>query len=119
MPMAPAKIARNTKKSNGVSSSVSGGTSIHCAAKMTGVTARRAKTPAVGRAPVSAAPVQPEGGRRRVDDVSVMRQAHGQHPARARGIPGERADDDHADRYPRRRVDRAWLGAKLCGVCAR
>jgi hypothetical protein len=61
MPMTPARIARNTKKSNGVSSSVTGGTNIHCAAQMTGVTARRAKIPAVGRAPVSAAPIQPEG----------------------------------------------------------
>ena len=40
MPMTPARIARNTKKSNGVSSSVTGGTNIHCAAQMTGVTAR-------------------------------------------------------------------------------
>ena len=88
MPTAPAKIARNTKKSNGVSSSVSGGSSIHCAAKMTGVTARRAKTPAVGRAPVSAVPIQPEGGRRRrLMTVRVMRQARGQHPARARASP--------------------------------
>jgi hypothetical protein len=67
MPMAPAKIARNTKKSNGVSSSVSGGTSTHCAAEMSDVTPRRAKIPAVGRAPLNGAPIQPEASRSAAD----------------------------------------------------
>ncbi len=42
MPMAPATIARNTSRSNGVSSSVSSGTSIHSAPRMTGVITGRA-----------------------------------------------------------------------------
>lgn len=62
MPMAPAKITRNTKNSNGVSSSLSGGTSIHSAAKMTGVTAGRAAIPGVGSSAASAAAASTDGG---------------------------------------------------------
>ena len=76
MPMAPAKITRNTKNSNGVSSSLSGGTSIHSAAKMTGVTARRAAIPAVGRAPQ----VQPRFNPRAARSAAQCHEAFSRRP---------------------------------------
>jgi hypothetical protein len=86
-----AATSTGTKNSNGVSSSVSGGTSTHCAAKMTGVTARRAKIPAVGRAPLNGALIQPKAPRSAADHrKGFCARAHGQHPAWTTGIVGGR-----------------------------